>query len=118
MVPKLAEMARAAPKSVGKAACQEVLWEEVDLDKLPILKCWPEDGGRFMTLPMVITKDPDTGRRNVGLYRMQVLDRTTTAMHWQIHKVGARHFRRYKELGRKVPVAVAIGGEPALTYTA
>ncbi|MCE9625257.1 MAG: menaquinone biosynthesis decarboxylase [Deltaproteobacteria bacterium] len=118
MVPKLAEMARATPKTVGKAACQEIVWEEVDLGKLPILKCWPEDGGRFITLPMVITKDPDTGRRNVGLYRMQVLDKTTTAMHWQIHKVGARHFHRYKELKQKIPVAVAIGGDPALTYTA
>ncbi|MFO1462345.1 MAG: menaquinone biosynthesis decarboxylase [bacterium] len=118
LLPKLAQVARATPKSTGKAPCQELQMPEVDLDKLPILKCWPEDGGRFLTLPMVITQDPDTGRRNVGLYRMQVLDKKTTAMHWQIHKVGARHFQRYKELKKKIPVAVALGGEPVLTYTA
>lgn len=118
MVPKLAEVARAIPKTTSKAPCQEVVMDEVDLTKLPILKCWPEDGGRFITLPMVITRDPDTLRRNVGLYRMQVLDKNTTAMHWQIHKVGSRHYQRYKELKQKIPVAVAIGGDPVLTYTA
>jgi 4-hydroxy-3-polyprenylbenzoate decarboxylase len=118
MVPKLAEVARAIPRATSKAPCQEVVMEEVDLGKLPILKCWPDDGGRFVTLPMVITEDPDTGRRNVGLYRMQVLDKNTTAMHWQIHKVGSRHFQRYKELNKKIPVAVAIGGDPVLTYCA
>ncbi|KAB2842437.1 menaquinone biosynthesis decarboxylase [bacterium] len=118
MVPKLAQVARATPKTVAHAPCQEIVWDKIDLNRLPILKCWPEDGGRFITLPMVITQDPDTGRRNVGLYRMQVLDHETTAMHWQIHKVGARHFQRYKELKRKMPVAVAIGGDPVLTYCA
>jgi len=118
MLPKLAEVAKAIPKSTSKAPCQEVVMSEVDLSKLPILKCWPKDGGKFLTLPMVITRDPDTGRRNVGLYRMQVLDKTSTAMHWQIHKVGARHYQRYKELGKKIPVAVAIGGQPSLTYSA
>ncbi|MCC6274149.1 MAG: menaquinone biosynthesis decarboxylase [Deltaproteobacteria bacterium] len=118
MVPKLAQVARATPKTVVHAPCQEIVWDKIDLNRLPILKCWPEDGGRFITLPMVITQDPDTGRRNVGLYRMQVLDHETTAMHWQIHKVGARHFQRYKELKRKMPVAVAIGGDPVLTYCA
>ncbi|HKX12670.1 MAG TPA: menaquinone biosynthesis decarboxylase, partial [bacterium] len=106
------------PKTTSHASCQEIVWDEVDLSLLPILKCWPQDGGRFITLPMVITRDPDSGRRNVGLYRMQVLDKSSTAMHWQIHKVGARHFQRYKELKQKIPVAVAIGGEPVLTYTA
>ena len=118
MLPKAPELARSVPKTSRQGACQEVVWDEVDLTSLPILKCWPEDGGRFLTLPMVITRDPDTGRRNVGLYRMQVLDKTSTAMHWQIHKVGSRHFQRYKELKRKIPVAVAIGGDPVLTYTA
>jgi len=118
MLPKLAEVAKAIPKSTSKAPCQEVVMSEVDLSKLPILKCWPKDGGKFLTLPMVITRDPDTGRRNVGLYRMQVLDKTSTAMHCQIHNVGARHYQRYKELGKKIPVAVAIGGQPSLTYSA
>lgn len=118
MIPKAAEVAKSLPKFTKKAACQEIVWEEVDLSRLPILQCWPEDGGRFLTLPMVITRDPDTQRRNVGLYRMQVLDKTSTAMHWQIHKVGSRHFQRYRELGKKIPVAVAVGGDPALTYTA
>jgi 4-hydroxy-3-polyprenylbenzoate decarboxylase len=118
MLPKAAEIAKAVPKTASRGACQEIVWDHVDLRRLPILKCWPEDGGRFLTLPMVITRDPDTGRRNVGLYRMQVLDQNSTAMHWQIHKVGARHFQRYKELKQKIPVAVAIGGDPVLTYTA
>jgi 4-hydroxy-3-polyprenylbenzoate decarboxylase len=118
MLPKAVELARSVPKITSKAPCQEVIWDEVDLNRLPIMKCWPKDGGRFITLPMVITQDPDTGRRNVGLYRMQVLDKTSTAMHWQIHKVGSRHFQRYKELKQKIPVAVAIGGDPILTYTA
>ncbi len=118
IVPKLLEVAKSLPKEVSKAPCQEVVMEEVDLNQLPILKCWPKDGGKFITLPMVITKDPDTGIRNVGLYRMQVLDSKTTAMHWQIHKVGSRHYQRYKEIKEKIPVAVAIGGDPTLTYCA
>lgn len=118
MLPKAAELARALPKSTKKAPCQEILWEEVDLTRLPVMKCWPKDGGRFITLPMVITRDPDTGRRNVGLYRMQVLGKSSTAMHWQIHKAGSRHFQRSRELGRKIPVAVALGGDPVLTYAA
>jgi len=118
MIPKAAGLAKAIPKTKKNAPCQEVIWDEVDLSRLPILKCWPEDGGRFLTLPMVITKDPETGIRNVGLYRMQVLDKASTAMHWQIHKVGSRHFQRYRELGQKIPVAVALGGEPVLTYAA
>jgi 4-hydroxy-3-polyprenylbenzoate decarboxylase len=118
MIPKAAEIAKAIPKATRKAPCQEIVWDEIDLNRLPILKCWPEDGGRFITLPMVITRNPDNHKRNVGLYRMQVLDKTSTAMHWQIHKTGAQHYRRYQELKQKIPVAVAIGGDPALTYTA
>jgi 4-hydroxy-3-polyprenylbenzoate decarboxylase len=85
---------------------------------LPILKCWPLDGGRFITLPGVVTKDPDTGERNVGMYRMQVYDEHTTGMHWQLQKVGARHGRRYYETGTPMPVAVFLGGDPVLTFCA
>ncbi len=85
---------------------------------LPILKCWPKDGGRFITFPCVHTRDPDTGERNLGMYRMQVYDERTTGMHWQVHKVGARHGRRYYEKGERMPVAVTIGGDPAYTFAA
>jgi len=125
---ELAEMARrlpalgsAVPRKVsGAAACQEVVLEgdAVDLDALPVMTTWPKDGGPFLTLPNVITRDPDTGTRNIGMYRMQRIDRRTTAMHWQIHKTGARHFRRAAELGKRLEVAVAFGGDPALTYAA
>src|SRR5262245_55345526 len=114
---KLPELAHVPPRSVRSGPCQDVD-EGVDLDRLPILTSWPKDGGPFITLPNVITKDPDTGARNIGMYRMQKIDRRTTAMHWQIHKTGARHFRRAKELGKRLEVAVALGGDPALTYAA
>src|SRR5262249_26280240 len=105
---ELAEMARhlpalahAVPRHVSRARCQDVVLEgdAVNLDALPVMTTWPKDGGPFFTLPNVITRDPDTGARNIGMYRMQRIDRRTTAMHWQIHKTGARHFRRAKELG-------------------
>lgn len=118
VLPKLMDIAKSLPKEVGSGHCQEVVMDEVDLSKLPILKCWPKDGGKFITLPMVITRDPENGIRNVGLYRMQVLDNKTTAMHWQIHKVGSRHYQKYKDRKEKIPVAVAIGGDPTLTYCA
>ena len=92
--------------------------ETPNLDALPILRCWPYDGGKFITLPMVITKHPETGIRNVGMYRMQVCDKTTTGMHWHLHKTGANHYNAYKELGQKMPVSVAIGGDPAHTFSA
>ena len=93
-----------------------MILNDPDLSKLPILKCWPEDGGRFITFPLVHTKDPITGIRNVGMYRMQVFDNKTTGMHWHKHKVGARHYMEYKQLGRKMPIAVAIGGDLVYTY--
>ncbi len=91
---------------------------EAALSALPILKCWPADGGRFVTLPMVNTVDPETGVRNVGMYRMQVFDDRTTGMHWHVHKTGARHYDAYRRLGRRMPVSVALGGDPAYTYAA
>ncbi|MDP9035153.1 MAG: UbiD family decarboxylase, partial [Myxococcota bacterium] len=98
---KLPELAHVPPRAASRAACQEVVitGADVDLDALPILMCWPGDGGSFITLPQVITRDPESGTRNVGCYRMQRLDARSTAMHWQVHKTGARHFRRAKELG-------------------
>src|SRR5207248_6461008 len=84
----------------------------ITLADLPILKCWPKDGGRFITLPQVHTRDPETGARNVGCYRMQVFDERTTAMHWQVHKVGARHGKQYYERSERMPVSVCLGGDP------
>jgi 4-hydroxy-3-polyprenylbenzoate decarboxylase len=118
---KLPELAHVPPRSVSSGACQQVVatGDDVDLDALPILTCWPDDGGPFITLPQVVTRDPESGVRNVGCYRMQKLDRRSTAMHWQIHKTGARHYRRARELGKdRLEVAVALGGDPALTYAA
>lgn len=96
--------------------CQEVVIDPPNLYRLPIPKCWPGDGGPYITLGNVITKDPETGIRNVGLYRIQIFDEKTTAMHWQIHKVGSRHFDKYKEIKKKIDVAVFLGGDPVLTY--
>lgn len=117
---KLLKLSSALPKTVKSAPCQEVVREGQDasLDLLPILKCWPGDGGRFITLPMVFTKDPETGRRNAGMYRMHVYDSRTTGMHWHVHKVGARHYAEYEKRGERMPVAVALGGDPAITYAA
>src|SRR5216117_2025016 len=113
----------ASPRHVKEAPCQEVV-HKIDngnnftLHDLPILKCWPKDGGRFITLANVHTRDPETGIRNVGIYRMQVYDEHTTGMHWQLHKVGARHSKRYYERGERMPVAVTLGGDPVYTFAA
>jgi len=105
------------PKKVKKGPCKEVVMDEPNLKRFPILKCWPKDAGQFITLPAVITKDPETGELNVGMYRMQVFDEKTTGMHWQIHKHGAMHFRKLAEKGEdKLEVAVAIGVDPAILY--
>ncbi|MDQ3117790.1 MAG: menaquinone biosynthesis decarboxylase [Verrucomicrobiota bacterium] len=114
----------ARPKHVKSAVCQEVVQRfengagDFSLGDLPILKCWPKDGGRFVTLPNVHTRDPETGARNLGMYRMQVYDGLTTGMHWQVHKVGARHGKLYYERNERMPVAVTIGGDPAYTFAA
>jgi len=118
VLPQLGEVASWMPKqSSGKGACQQVIMKEPDITKLPVLKCWPEDGGPFVTLPVIQTQDPHTGIRNVGLYRMQVFGPTLTGMHWHRHKVSARHFNEYKKLGKKMPVVVTIGGDPAYAYS-
>jgi len=118
LLPELLRLAGAAPKSVSDGACHEVVERDPDLTSLPVLTCWPEDAGPFITLPLVISRDPRDGKRNVGLYRMQVFDSRTTGMHWHPHKVGARHFQRRKEGTSRMEVAACIGGDPALTYAA
>ncbi len=137
------ELRHARPRKVKSGSCKDVIhrfdapasrseawppappdWKEgtdprpPSLLNLPILKCWPMDGGRFVTLPCVVTQDPDTGERNVGMYRMQVYDDRSTGMHWQLQKVGARHGRRYYESGTRMPVAVVIGGDPVFPFCA
>ncbi len=117
---QLMKVASVRPKVVRSAPCQEVVLEgdEVDVTRFPILKCWPEDGGRYITLPLVITKDPETGSRNVGTYRMQVFDGRTCGMHWQTQKVGTSHYRASRERGvERMDVAVALGGDPATIWS-
>ena len=118
-LPKVTELAAVFPKTVRSAPCQEVVetGDAVDLRKLPVLTCWPGDGGPFITLPLVITRDPATGKTNVGVYRMQVYDRSTTGMHWQKHKDGAGQARGYEREGRRMEVAVAIGCDPATVFS-
>ncbi|QQO10430.1 menaquinone biosynthesis decarboxylase [Breznakiella homolactica] len=115
-LPKLPLAMSFFPKKVSHPKCQEVIDNEAGFDSLPVLKCWPEDGGRFLTLPLVCTKDPETGIQNVGMYRMQVYDNKTAGMHWHLHKDGAHFFQKYKALGKRMPVAVALGCDPAVTY--
>jgi 4-hydroxy-3-polyprenylbenzoate decarboxylase len=120
MLPRLAEVAKFPPRvKGGRPACQEVIWKgaEIDLGRIPFLTTWPGDGGPYITLPMVITTDPARGIRNVGMYRIQVLGRDTLAMHWQRHKVGAAHWREMAAKGERMPVAIALGGDPASIYS-
>jgi 4-hydroxy-3-polyprenylbenzoate decarboxylase len=141
------DLRHAKPKIVGSGACKDVIhkfdapasrkepWpaaptveslnrstvkssSDPTLLNLPIQQCWPLDGGRFITLPCVVTKDPDTGERNVGMYRIQIYDERTTGMHWQLQKVGARHGRRYYETGTRMPVSIFIGGDPMFPFAA
>lgn len=146
MLPKLIEFSKWLPKTVKSAPCQEVIEKDnPDLSKFPIIKCWPGDGqvggdcpeftdeakrsrrigtvpaveneGRFITLPMVFTKDPETGRQNCGMYRIHIYDKITTGMHWHIHKDGARHYDKYKKLNKRMPAAIAVGSDPAVIYS-
>jgi 4-hydroxy-3-polyprenylbenzoate decarboxylase len=138
------ELRHARPKKVATGPCKEVVWKPVNgewkmvnggapqftnhnspitnhapsLLNLPILKCWPLDAGRFITLPCVVTRDPDTGERNVGMYRIQIYDDQTTGMHWQLQKVAARHGRRYYETGERMPVTIFLGGDPVFPFAA
>ncbi|PYP39655.1 MAG: menaquinone biosynthesis decarboxylase, partial [Gemmatimonadetes bacterium] len=120
LLPRLAELAKFPPKTRGgRPPCQEIVLEggDVDLGRIPFLVTWPGDGGRYITLPLVITEDPARGIRNVGMYRIQVLRRNELAMNWQRHKVGAAHWREMAERGERMPVVIAIGGDPASIYT-
>ena len=116
MLPKLKELSDYFPKDVKKGACQEVVLtgDDIDLFKLPALQCWPDDAGKYITLPLCITRNPETGKRNVGFYRMQVFDQRSAGMHWQRHKGGASHYRY--ATGERLPVAVAIGCDPASVW--
>ncbi len=118
-LPYLIKLAAILPvKTKRKGICQQIIHLTPDLSILPVLKCWPHDAGRFITLPMVHTIHPETGKTNVGMYRMQILDNNSTAMHWQRHKTGANHYDTYKRLNKKMPVSVALGGDPVYAYSA
>jgi 4-hydroxy-3-polyprenylbenzoate decarboxylase len=114
----LIRLAGIPPKAVKSGACQEIVHRDPDLGILPVLTCWPGDAGPFITLPMVFSRDPARGTRNVGLYRMQVFDRRTTGMHWHLHKVGARHFQHQRDRATRMEIAVCLGGDPAMIYAA
>ncbi len=121
MLPRLMEVAKFPPRlKGGTPPCQEIVWrgDEIDLDKLPIITCWPEDGGPYVTLTMCISKDPARGIRNVGMYRVQQLGKREVAMHWQRHKTGAEHFRQMAERGETMPVCIVVGADPASIYSA
>jgi 4-hydroxy-3-polyprenylbenzoate decarboxylase len=121
MLPKLAELGSVFPKSVSSGPCKEVIRRDgFSLFDYPVLQCWPEDGGRFITLPLVFSKNPLTGKRNCGMYRIQIFDERTTGMHWQTHKQGAEHYRRLKAEGKqtRMDVAVAIGSDPSVMFSA
>lgn len=117
--PRLARLSACLPKKLlGAGACQEVIERSPDISSLPALQCWPGDGGKFLTLPLVCTRDPDTGTQNVGMYRMQLYDGATLGMHWHPNKDGSALYRKYRERGGRMPVSVALGGDPAVIYAA
>ena len=121
MLPRLLEVAKFPPRMAsGTPSCQEIVWrgDDIDLDKLPVLTTWPEDGGPFMTMTAVVSKDPKRGIRNVGMYRVQQMGKQHVAMHWQRHKSGAEHWRQMAEKGEKMPVCIIIGSDPASMYSA
>jgi 4-hydroxy-3-polyprenylbenzoate decarboxylase len=119
LLPTLKQVSSWMPKVVkGKGDCQQIVMEKPDLNLLPVLKCWPFDGGKFITLPVVNTIDPNTSVRNVGMYRMQIFSDDLSGMHWHLHKNSARHYNEYKALGKRMPVTVTLGGDPVYTYAA
>jgi 4-hydroxy-3-polyprenylbenzoate decarboxylase len=117
-LPRLPAALSLIPRKKSHPLCQEVIDDEAGFDSLPVITCWPEDGGPFLTLPLVCTEDPETGRRNMGMYRMQVYDNRTAGMHWHLHKDGAHFFQKYRKRGERMPVAVALGCDPAVIYAA
>jgi 4-hydroxy-3-polyprenylbenzoate decarboxylase len=119
MLPKLGQFASWMPKVIrGRGECQQIIMNDPDVTKLPVITCWPKDGGPFVTLPIIHTKDPNNNSRNVGMYRMQVFGPKLTGMHWHKHKVSAKHFNEYKKLNKRMPIAVALGGDPVYAYAA
>jgi len=118
-LPSILRLAGYLPSKISsRGSCQDVIMREPDLSVFPVLKCWPYDGGRYITLPVVHTIHPETGSTNAGMYRMQILDRNTTGMHWQRHKTGAGHFAEWKKAGKRMPVSVSLGGDPVYAYSA
>ena len=118
LLPRLLELVRIPPKTVTRAPCQEVVHTDPDLSIIPALTCWPHDAGKFITLPLVVTASPEDGTRNMGMYRIQIYDKTTTGMHWQIHKDGRSHFSQYARAKKRMEAAIVIGGDPATIYAA
>lgn len=118
LLPKLPAFLSLMPLRVPNPACRQVVSETEGFDSLPVMQCWPQDGGRFLTLPLVCTRDPETGQQNMGMYRMQVYDDRSCGMHWHLHKDGSRIYDKYRARGESMPVAVALGGDPAITYAA
>jgi len=118
-LPELMQLGSLPPKIVKRGVCQEIVHtDDADLFRLPALKCWPQDGGRYITLGAVFTKDPQTGERNVGMYRVQLFEPKLAAMHWHMHHDGARHFRQYQRLGQRMPLAIVLGGPAIMPYAA
>jgi len=119
LLPTLQEISSWIPRTLtGRGSCQEVIMPVPDLNLLPVLKCWPFDGGPFITLPCVHTKNPENNSRNLGMYRMQVFGPALTGMHWHMHKGSAHHYQLYKKAGKRMPVSVTLGGDPVYTYAA